>query len=161
MKLVRRTQPFIGLALLLLMMQCQNVTTQPPKAEGFDPLIPATISYLAGPITFDLEELQKKINQELDPVLVGKQTSEGKSKSIISFRVKRLGDVQVQYVDHQIKLSAPLQMWLTKPFSHDTTPPKKALLFAACRFQNADSCNTQLATSQPYYVCRLSLDHKA
>ncbi|GAB4041041.1 DUF4403 family protein [Spirosoma jeollabukense] len=125
MKLVLRIQPFIGLALLLLITQCQNVTTQPPKAEGFDPPIPATISYLAGPITFDLEELQKKINQELDPVLVGKQTSEGKSKGIISFRVKRLGDVQVQYTDHQIKLSAPLQMWLTKPFSHDTTPPKK------------------------------------
>ena len=125
MKLVPRIQLLAGLMMLLLMAQCQTKKPEAPKAEGFDPPIPQTISYLAGPITFQLEELQKKINQELDPVLVGKQTSDGKSKGIISFRVKRLGEVQVQYVDHQIKLSAPLQMWLTKPFSSDTTPPKK------------------------------------
>ena len=115
----------IGLAALLILAQCQQEKPQAPKAEGFDPPIASTLSYLAGPITFDLKEIQEKINQQLDPVLIGKQTEKGKTEGIISFRVKRLGSIQVQYVDHQIKLSAPLQMWLTKPFSKDTTPPKK------------------------------------
>lgn len=109
----------------LLLVQCQTRKPQAPKAEGFDPPIPQTISYVAGPVTFELAELQKKINQELDPVLIGRETKNGKVKGFISFRVKRLGAVRVQYIDHQIKLSAPLQMWLTKPFSKDTTPPKK------------------------------------
>lgn len=115
----------LALVTLLLITQCQREKPEAPKAEGFDPPIPPTLSYLAGPVTFDLNEIQKKINQELDPVLIGKQTGKGTTEGIISFRVKRLGDIRVQYVDHQIRLSAPLQMWLTKPFSKDTTPPKK------------------------------------
>ncbi|AKD54661.1 DUF4403 family protein [Spirosoma radiotolerans] len=124
-----RTPPLlgyiIGLGILVLLAQCQKVQPQAPQAEGFDPSIPAQVSYLAGPITFDLRELEEKINRELDPVLVGKETKDGKTKGIISFRVKRLGPVHVEYADQQVKLSAPLQMWLTKPFSRDTTPPEK------------------------------------
>ena len=120
-----RTPPlvgyFIGLGMLMLLAQCRKVQPQAPKAEGFDPQIPARLSYLAGAITFDLRELEKKINTELDPVLIGKETKDGKTKGIISFRVKRLGPVHVTYADQQVKLSAPLQMWLTKPFSRDTT----------------------------------------
>ncbi|GAB3948160.1 hypothetical protein GCM10028805_21850 [Spirosoma harenae] len=124
-----------GLAILLLLGQCQTKKVQPPAAEGFDPPIPETISYLAGPVTFQLKELEEKINQELDPVLVGKTTEDGKVKGIMSFRVKRLGRVHVQYVDKQVKLSAPLQMWLTKPFSKDTTPPKKPFCALHVNFQ--------------------------
>ena len=113
------------MATVLLLAECQIKKPQAPKAEGFDSLIPQTMSYVAGPITFQLTELQSKINKELDPVLIGNQTKDGKTKGIISFRVKRLGPVHVEYVDQQIKLSAPLQMWLTSPFSRDTTPPKK------------------------------------
>ncbi|QDK78333.1 DUF4403 family protein [Spirosoma sp. KCTC 42546] len=123
-----RTPPshcyFIALSLFGLLTQCQQKKPDAPKAEGFDPPIPQTMSYVAGPITFQLTELQEKINKELDPVLVGNQSKDGKTKGIISFRVKRLGPVHVEYADQQIKLSAPLQMWLTKPFSRDTTPPK-------------------------------------
>ncbi|WP_405512394.1 DUF4403 family protein [Spirosoma sp. KNUC1025] len=114
-----------GLTMVLLLAQCQKKSPQAPKAEGFDPPIPPMLSYVGGTIVFDLKEIEKKINEELDPVLIGKQTEKGKTEGIISFRVKRLGSVKVQYVDHQIKLSAPLQMWLTKPFSKDTTAPKK------------------------------------
>ncbi|MVM32066.1 DUF4403 family protein [Spirosoma sp. HMF4905] len=124
-----RTPPsryyFIALGLIVLLGQCQNKQPQAPKAEGFDPPIPETMSYVAGPITFQLTELQEKINKELNPVLVGKQTKDGKTKGIMSLRVKRLGSVHVEYADQQIKLSAPLQMWLTRPFSRDTTPPEK------------------------------------
>lgn len=114
-----------GLATVLLMAQCQPSKPEAPKAEGFDPPIPPTISYVAGPITFPLQALKDKINQALDPVLIGKETSDGKVKGIVSFRVKRMGSVRVQYVDQQVLLSAPLQMWLTKPFSKDTTPPDR------------------------------------
>lgn len=124
-----RTPPshyyFISLGLFVLLGQCQTKKPEAPKAEGFDPPIPQTMSYVAGPITFQLKELQEKINKELDPVLVGKENKNGKPKGIISLRVERLGPVHVEYADQQIKLSAPLQMWLTKPFSRDTTPPKK------------------------------------
>ncbi len=110
---------------MLLMAQCQPSKPEAPKAEGFDSPIPPTLSYVAGPVTFPLQVLKDKINQSLDPVLIGKETPDGKVKGIISFRVKRIGSVRVQYVDQQVVLSAPLQMWLTKPFSKDTTPPDK------------------------------------
>ncbi|GAB2561456.1 DUF4403 family protein [Spirosoma aerophilum] len=126
----------IGLGLLLLLAQCQKIKPKAPQAEGFDPPIPATLSYLAGDITFQLRELEEKINKELDPVLVGRQIKDGKTQGIISFRVKRLGPVHVEYVDQQIKLSAPLQMWLTKPFSRDTTPPKKPFCALAVNFKS-------------------------
>ncbi|MBD2702173.1 DUF4403 family protein [Spirosoma sp. BT702] len=112
-----------GLSLLLL--QCQKKEPRAPEAIGFDPPIQERVSYVAGSITFQLKELQDKINRELDPVLVGKGSKNGENKGVISFRVKRTGPVQVRYADNQISLSAPLQMWLTKPFSKDTTPPKK------------------------------------
>jgi hypothetical protein len=126
----------IGIGLLLLLAQCQKIKPEAPKAEGFDTPIPATLSYLAGSITFQLRELEEKINKELDPVLVGSETKDGKTKGIISFRVKRLGPVHVEYVDQQIKLSAPLQMWLTKPFSRDTTPPEKPFCALAVNFKS-------------------------
>lgn len=114
-----------GLATVLLMAQCQQSTPEAPKAEGFDPPIAPTLSYVAGLITFPLQVLKDKINQALDPVLIGKETAGGNVKGIISFRVKRLGPVRVQYANQQVLMSAPLQMWLTKPFSKDTTPPDK------------------------------------
>ncbi|WP_245859803.1 DUF4403 family protein [Spirosoma aerolatum] len=124
-----------GLVMVLLLSHCQTKKAQPPQAEGFDPPIPETMSYIAGPIIFQLSELQEKINRELDPVLIGKQTKEGKVKGFISFRVKRLGPVQVQYANQKVSLSAPLQMWLTKPFSKDTTPPKKPFCALHVNFQ--------------------------
>ena len=114
-----------SLATVLLMAQCQQSEPEAPKAEGFDPPIPPTLSYVAGPVTFPLQVLKDKINQALDPVLIGEETADGKVKGIISFRVKRLGPVRVQYANQQVLLSAPLQMWLTKPFSKDTTPPDR------------------------------------
>ena len=147
-RLLMMLRLLITLATVLFLTQCQPEKPQAPKAEGFDPPIPSTLSYLAGPITFDLNEIQKKINQELDPVLIGKQTGKGKTEGLISFRVKRLGNIQVQYVGHQIKLSAPLQMWLTKPFSKDTTPPKKpfAVLHVAFNSPIRVTSNWRLAS---------------
>ena len=137
-----------GLAAVLLMAQCQPSKPKAPEAEGFDPPIPPALSYVAGPITFPLQVLKDKINQALDPVLMGKETPDGKVKGIVSFRVKRLGPVQVQYADQQVFLSAPLQMWLTKPFSKDTTPPDKPFCSLRVNFKTPVSVtsNWRIAT---------------
>lgn len=115
----------LGLLTVFCLAQCRKDKAEAPESTGFDPPIPPTLSYVAGPLVFPLDELRKKINEKLDPVLVGKETEDGKVKGIMSFRVKRMGPVQVQYVNEKVSLSAPLQMWLTKPFSKDTTPPDK------------------------------------
>lgn len=125
-----------SLLLACCAVQCRPKATEAPEAEGFDPPIPPTISYVAGPITFQLQELEDKINRELDPVLIGKHRKDGKAKGIISFRVKRMGKVHVAYRNNQVHLSAPLQMWLTKPFSHDTTPPKTPFCALHVNFQS-------------------------
>ncbi|WP_232541235.1 DUF4403 family protein [Spirosoma endbachense] len=131
-----RIQLPFALAMLLFMTQCQHINTEPPNPQGFDPPIPPMISYLAGPITFQLRELQDKINRELDPVLIGNDSKEGKNGGILSFRVERSGPVQIQYKNQQILLSAPLQLWLTKPFSSDNTPPKKPFCALNVNFQS-------------------------
>ncbi|GAB3997646.1 hypothetical protein GCM10028807_43210 [Spirosoma daeguense] len=136
----------------LLFSQCQKKEPRAPEATGFDPPIAAKVSYVAASITFQLSELQDKINSELDPVLIGKGTKNGENKGILSFRVKRMGPVQVQYIDNQIQLSAPLQMWLTKPFSNDTTPPKKGFSALHVNFKSPISVtsNWRLASQTKF-----------
>lgn len=136
MKSSERILLLLTLAMCLLFLKCQHVNTEPPEAIGFDPPIPPMRSYLAGPITFRLEELQKKINQELDPVLVGKKAKNEKKGGLLSFRVERSGPVQIRYENQQVKLSAPLQLWLTTPFGSEKTLPKKPFCALHVNFQS-------------------------
>ncbi|MGA0558112.1 DUF4403 family protein [Larkinella sp. VNQ87] len=126
----------VGLLTVLLLTHCQKPNPQPPKAEGFDPPIPADTSYLAGPIAFTLKELETKINQELDPVLVGKGSSGGKAGGLFPFRVVRSGPVRVQYANNQIRLSAPLQLFITTPFSSAKVPDQKPFCALDVNFQS-------------------------
>ncbi len=71
---------------------------------------------MAGSLILPLKELQAKINQELDPVLVGESSKKGGKKSLLPFRIIRSGPVHIQYVKQQIRFSAPLQLQLTKLF---------------------------------------------
>jgi hypothetical protein len=132
----RTNHLLISLAALFCITQCQKEKAQPPKAEGFDPPIPPAISYLAGPVTFQLKELENKINRELDPVLVGKDTKGGKAGGIVSFRIVRSGPVQIRYESQQVKFSAPLQLFLAKPFSSDKTAPEKPFCALHVNFQS-------------------------
>jgi hypothetical protein len=126
----------LGLAFLLSLTQCQKSTPPPPKAEGFDPAIPGDTSYLAGPITFTLKELQKKINQELDPVLVGKGSSSGKKGGIFPFKVVRSGPVRIQYANSQLKFSAPLGLYINSPFSSKKTAEQRPFCSLQVNFQS-------------------------
>lgn len=126
----------IGLLTLVLLSHCQQVRPKPPVPEQFDAPIPPAASYLAGSITFRINELEKKINEELDPVLVGKKTPSGKSGGFFPFRVARSGRVQIQYENEQIKFSTPLQLWITTPFSSKQTPPDKPFCSLQVNFKS-------------------------
>ncbi|GAA4405891.1 DUF4403 family protein [Nibrella viscosa] len=106
---------------ILFVCACQRVNPEPPPAEGFDLPIPTTRSYVAGPVSFRLRELETKINEKLDPVLVGPKTIEEAKKKLFSLRITRSGPVQTQYTNQQVRISAPLQIWLLTPLSRDTT----------------------------------------
>lgn len=132
MKSSALTRYLIALPLLFLLFQCRKVSPQPPKAVGFDPPLPLTASYVAGSIIFPLHILEDKINQELDPVLVGK----GVPGSVFPLRIARSGPVRIQYINQQVRLSAPLQLWVAKPFSHDTSPPAHPFCALDVNFQS-------------------------
>ena len=118
MKILRHSLLFINIAILLLLLtQCRQVSPPPPTAQGFDDSIPPTISYVAGSVVMPLRELEDKINQELDPVLVGKKPAGREKGSLFAFRVIRSGRVQIHYENQQIRFSAPLQLWLLTPLS--------------------------------------------
>jgi len=117
---------------LLLLTQCRDVEPQPPKAEGFDKPLSPTKSHVAGSVIFPLRLLEDKINQELDTVLVGR----GIPGTLFPFRVARAGRVHIQYTGQQVRLSTPLQLWMTKPFSSDTTPPDKPFCSLQINFQS-------------------------
>ena len=119
------TSVLIAWSTLLLLTQCQKVTPASPKAEGFDAPIPPARSYLAGSIMLPLRALEAKINKELDPVLVGKGSQEGKGPSLLPFSVIRSGSVQIEYVNQQVRFSAPLQVQLARPFSSRSSTPSK------------------------------------
>lgn len=124
-----RTPPLTSLVIasvnLLLFTQCQNVTPQPPKAEGYDPPVPAARSYLSGSITLPLRELEAKINKELDPVLVGRGSQKDSKSSILPFSLIRSGSVRIQYTNQQVRFSAPLQVQLAKPFRSEANMPSR------------------------------------
>ncbi|GAB3337500.1 hypothetical protein GCM10027299_48670 [Larkinella ripae] len=115
----------LSLALIVVLTNCQKTKPEPPKAEGFDAAIPPDTSYLAGPVTFTIKELQEKINQELDPVLVGKGSASGKRGGLLPFRVVRSGPVKIQYTDNQIRFSAPLGLFVTTPFGSEKKAEEK------------------------------------
>lgn len=125
-----------GLALFLFLSSCQKTKTQAPQATGFDPAIPPSTSYLAGPITFTIKELQEKINKELGPVLVGKGSASGKKTGVFPFRVVRSGPVRIQYANQQIKFSAPLSLFVSTPFGDAEKTDNKPFCSLHVNFQS-------------------------
>lgn len=133
---IKLLQYSLGLCLILSLTNCGKTNPQPPKAEGFDPEIPRDTSYLAGPITFTVKELQNKINSELDPVLVGKGSASGKKGGIFPFKVVRSGPVRIQYANNQVKFSAPLSLYINSPLSAEKTANQKPFCSLHINFQS-------------------------
>ncbi|GAB3274976.1 hypothetical protein GCM10027347_48160 [Larkinella harenae] len=125
-----------GLALLLSLTNCQKTQPKIPQATGFDPVIPPDTSYLAGPITFTIQELQEKINEELGTVLIGKGSSSGKKTGFFPFRVVRSGSVRIQYTNNQVNFSAPLSLFVSTPFGDAEKTTEKPFCSLHVNFQS-------------------------
>ncbi len=102
--------------MVLVMSRCGKVQPRPPQATGFDPPIAPALSYLAGPLHFPLSELQAKINQGLDPVLIGRSSKESRGNPLLPLRVVRSGPVRIRYENQTVSFSAPIQVFLVSPF---------------------------------------------
>ncbi|MGF7214118.1 hypothetical protein GGR92_000258 [Spirosoma lacussanchae] len=107
---------FIVFALAFsLSVSCNRVRSKAPAQQDFEPAIPDPISYVAGDITFQIKDLERKINQSLNPVLVTEETFEGKKGEAWRLRVERTGPVQIRYDRQRVYLSAPLKVWYSNP----------------------------------------------
>ncbi len=126
----------VAILLLLLFTQCRQVSPPPPTAQGFDDSIPPAISYVAGSVVMPLRELENKINEKLDPVLVGKKSAGREKKSLFAFRVIRSGRVQIHYENQQIRFSAPLQLWLLTPLSGGEASQNRPFCSLQVHFQS-------------------------
>lgn len=114
-----------GLTVLLLTDSCRKVKPRPPEAKGFDEAIPATASYLTGRITFEMADLERKINSELKPVLVTEDMLEGKKGEKWQLRVERSGPVRLRYSRGRVSFVAPLQVWVSNPLAYKRNKRKR------------------------------------
>lgn len=142
---------FIALTALI---GCRKVKTNHPLAQGYDTAIPATPSYLTGPITFDISALEKKINDALDPVLVDEETMKGRRGEKWHLRVERMGPVQLRYANQRVTFAAPLRIWIDNPLRLRKRSDRKNQATCALRvdFQTplAVADNWRLATKASF-----------
>ncbi len=113
--ITQRTIHIICLVTLAALIGCNKLKPSQPAAQGFDPAIPATPSYITGRVTFNLSALEKKINESLSPVLVGENTMQGRRGAKWGLRVERMGPVQLHYAQQRVTFSAPLRVWMANP----------------------------------------------
>ena len=112
-------QPTIGFLLLLAVIigfdGCKRVRPDAPVKEEFEPAATDPVSYMAGNITFNIRDLETKINKGLSTTLVTEETFEGVKGEAWRLRVERTGPVQINYDNRRVYFSAPLQVWYTNP----------------------------------------------
>ena len=74
-------QRIIGLFCLLVVVICSDgcnrVRPDVPVAEAFEPAIEEPVSFMAGQITFNIRDLEGKVNKSLSTTLVPEETFEG------------------------------------------------------------------------------------
>ena len=112
-------RPFIFLLFIALLMvvSCNRVRPKAPDAQPFEPAIVQTTSYVVGDVTFNLRDLEQKINRSLKRVLVTEETFRGKKGEAWRLRVERTGPVRVRYARQRVTFSAPLRVWISNPIS--------------------------------------------
>ncbi len=110
-------RPFIFLLFfaLLAVVSCNRVRPKAPDTQPFEPAIVQTTSYVVGDVTFNLRDLERKINQSLQTVLVTEETFRGKKGEAWRLRVERTGPVRVRYARQRVLFSAPLRVWISNP----------------------------------------------
>ena len=106
---------FVLLAALTGVVSCQRVKTESPVTQNFEPPIADPVSFVAADITFNIRDLERKINRTLKPVLVDEETFEGKKGEAWRLRVERTGPVKIRYANQKVSFSAPLQVFYSNP----------------------------------------------
>ena len=115
MVVTRFTGFFLFSLSLTVIVGCNRVRPEAPAQQAFESAIPDPISYVAGEITFPIKELEAKINESLNPVLVNEETFRGKKGEAWKLRVERTGPVKIQYANQEVSITAPLQVWYSNP----------------------------------------------
>lgn len=111
----RITEFLIFIATLTGVVSCQRVKTEAPVTQNFEPPIPDPVSFVSADVTFNIRNLENKINKALNPILVREETFEGKKGQAWRLRVERTGPVRIQYANRKVSFSAPLQVWYSNP----------------------------------------------
>ena len=133
-----------SILITLLITSCNRVNPDPPAAVGFDQPIPTPRSYLVGRVTFELADLEKKINDKLSVVLVDKNQLKGTKSEKFDLKVERIGPVKLRYVRQQVFFSAPLRIWVGNPLAlrKKNAEAKRPLGVLFVRFKSPVEVNT-------------------
>ncbi|GAB3639958.1 DUF4403 family protein [Spirosoma arcticum] len=122
------------LAALTGAVSCQRVKTETPATQSFDPAIADPVSFVSADVTFNIRDLEHKINKALNPVLVTEETFEGKKGEAWRLRVERTGPVRVRYANRKVSFSAPLQVWYSNPIGLRKDKKSRPLCALAVNF---------------------------
>ncbi|GAB3956347.1 hypothetical protein GCM10028805_45910 [Spirosoma harenae] len=126
---------FLGLLVFLIGLDaCKRVRPDAPAAEAFEPAITNPVSYVAGNLTFNIKDLEKKVNQALSTTLVSEETFEGRKGEAWHLRVERTGPVDIKYSNRKVYFSAPLQVWYTNPIGLRKNRKRRRLCALAVNF---------------------------
>ncbi|WP_317166047.1 DUF4403 family protein [Spirosoma arboris] len=106
---------FVLLTIVIGFDGCKRVRPEAPAAEAFEPPVTDPVSYMAGKLTFNIRDLERKVNKGLSTTLVSEQTFEGRKGEAWRLRVERTGPVQIRYENRRVFFSAPLQVWYSNP----------------------------------------------
>jgi hypothetical protein len=132
------TQRTIGLyffiAAFIGVVSCNRVKSPPPATQNFEPAITDPVSFVAADITFNIRDLERKINQALKPVLVKEEAFEGRKGEAWRIRVERTGPVRIKYANRRVSFSAPLQVWYSNPIGLRKDKKSRPLCALAVNF---------------------------
>lgn len=141
-----KTQRTIGLFLFIAAfvgaVSCNRVRSSPPTTQTFEPAIADPVSFVAADITFNISDLERKINQALKPVLVREEAFEGRKGEAWRIRVERTGPVRIKYANRRVSFSAPLQVWYSNPIGLRKDKKSRPLCALAVSFVSPLSVGT-------------------
>ena len=122
----RITGFFVLLVFIISLNGCHHVRPDAPVQQAFEPPISDPVSYMAGSLTFNIRDLEAKINRSLSTTLVPEQTFEGRKGEAWRLRVERTGPVQIRYSNQRVFFSAPLQVWYSNPIGLRKSKSRKS-----------------------------------
>ncbi|GAB3696312.1 hypothetical protein GCM10027592_19250 [Spirosoma flavus] len=94
---------------------------------------------MAGNLTFNIRDLEQKINKGLPTTLVTEETFEGRKGEAWRLRVERTGPVKIRYANRRVFMSAPLQVWYSNPIGLRKSEKRKSRPLCALAVNLASS----------------------